>query len=498
MIVAYPLPTTIDEETFGREIKRLELEKPNPVQGTVAGAPKLKSTAPVGGLAQGSGARPGSLHRVFLMRDVRTNESFNFGFAEFWTREDANQALIRVKNSRGFTIGSSEVNLSRIHLGVFLPEDRRVTAEIERESFYPLINPVLRVRYRDTRVFPCQKVINVESPDAVNTAKSVEVANTDQKKLKKRKAEGIPGASASKKAVPMAGQLAIWQRKHDEIHSGGPTKGSSASLSAANQVPVRNSIPTTIKPNANAPIKFSLPGTIGLATSTESANTLDQKPPEKNDTEHMAAGIRPAASESKPISYVDFENLQCYVCKMRYKSAEDLTIHEKSKNHREASADEAKVRAAMPKVRARDARLKKQMDEEAEEEAGTQYRDRAKERRKMFNRPSKQQPSQSKTDTGEGANISVAAPAAAKPVTQSKAVNMMLKQGWTGEGLGAKGDGRTEVIATNAYQERAGLGAEGGLLGDAAQVAAKNTTDERKGYSKMAQDKARDRYSKMD
>lgn len=491
MLVAYPLPEHLDEERFAAEMKRLELEKPNPVQETQVGAPKLKSTAPIGGLVQGYGARPGSLHRVFLMRDVHTRASFKFGFAEFWTPEDANQALIRVQNSRAFLIGSSEVNISRIHLGVFLPEDRGVTPELECESFVPLINPNIRVRYRDTRLFPSQKIVNAESPDAGNTAKPAEATASDQKKPKKRKAEAAAGSASNKRAPAMAGQMAMWQRKHDEIHSGGQTKDKNVPLSAANQIPVGASTTSSVKPNANAPIKFSFSGVSKLGAPPDTPGPHDGAPPERSGTDNDATDDEPP-SESKPISYVDFGKLQCYVCKMQYKSAEDLTKHEKSRNHREASADEARVQAAMPKVRARDARLKMEM----EENSAPQYRDRAKERRQMFNRPAKQQ-SSGKADASDEANKSAAAAAPAKPTVQSKAMNMMLKQGWTGEGLGANGEGRTEVLVTNAYQERAGLGVEGGLLGDASEVAAKNTTKDRKEYSKMAQEKARDRYNQM-
>ncbi|KAF7556758.1 hypothetical protein G7046_g6231 [Stylonectria norvegica] len=53
---------------------------------------------------------------------------------------------------------------------------------------------------------------------------------------------------------------------------------------------------------------------------------------------------------------------------------------------------------------------------------------------------------------------------------------MLAKMGWAaGGGLGANGDGRTKVIETNAYQEGVGLGADGGNLGDAAQLAERKT-----------------------
>lgn len=75
---------------------------------------------------------------------------------------------------------------------------------------------------------------------------------------------------------------------------------------------------------------------------------------------------------------------------------------------------------------------------------------------------------------------------------------MLAKMGWmSGSGLGANGDGRTEVIATNAYQEGAGLGAEGANLGDAAELAEKKTRNTYADYVSTVQDKARERYNRL-
>jgi hypothetical protein len=75
---------------------------------------------------------------------------------------------------------------------------------------------------------------------------------------------------------------------------------------------------------------------------------------------------------------------------------------------------------------------------------------------------------------------------------------MLAKMGWTsGSGLGANNDGRTEAIATNAYQEGVGLGAEGSNLGDAAELAERKTTGSYSDYLTNVQDKARERYNQM-
>lgn len=76
---------------------------------------------------------------------------------------------------------------------------------------------------------------------------------------------------------------------------------------------------------------------------------------------------------------------------------------------------------------------------------------------------------------------------------------MLAKMGWTsGAGLGANGEGRTEAIATQAYQEGVGLGAEGSNLGDAAELADKKTRNSYAEYVNSVQDKARQRYNKLE
>src|SRR5262245_38947675 len=103
------------------DMKRLEREKADRTKTAgEGGAPKLKSTAP-GGDTSSQGAREGSLHRVFLMRDVNTNESFKYGFAEFWTLEDAAAALSKFNMARAFYVAGCAVTISTIHMGVFLP-----------------------------------------------------------------------------------------------------------------------------------------------------------------------------------------------------------------------------------------------------------------------------------------------------------------------------------------------------------------------------------------
>ncbi|KZL66076.1 rna-binding protein [Colletotrichum incanum] len=515
ILVFFPLAPSVNEDVFSAGAGKLQLvQKPAASRGS-GDQPKLKSTAPTGD-ASGYGARPGSLHRTFLMRDQDTNESFNFGFAEFWTLEDALAAMQKFKMMREFTIASKPVTVSTIHLGVFVPELREVTRAIERVSFNPLFNPTLRVKYWEPHVYPSQRVITEAPPGGTSADGSKTDANDETKKSKKRKADGNLPSSSTKKSVPMAGQMAFWQRRHDEIHEGKRVADSAAGNdNGADQRRSEERAPVKISlSGSNAistgPIKISLTGATVSRSPAPTATPPSEAVVESGGPTPVPAsttvgGIPDRASTAEAaVSYVDREKICCLICMMKYKTLDDLNTHEKSRNHKNAMADEEKVKAAKPRLAARDKRMAaKQADEQPKkEESGSQYRDRAKERREVFNQPAKPKvPAQGgkparKDDKSAARPSAEKTPPPAPP--QSKGAGMLAKMGWsTGQGLGAKGDGRTEVIATHAYQEGVGLGAEGGNLGDAAELAQRKTTNSYAEYVNTVQDRARERYNKL-
>ncbi|KAH6686941.1 RNA-binding protein [Plectosphaerella plurivora] len=485
ILVFYPLAPSVTEDVLAVGAAKLELvEKPAAARQAGDG-PKLKSTAPTGDTT-GFGARPGSLHRVFLMRDRYSNESFNFGFAEFWTVNDALAAITKFKKFREFTIASAAVAVSTIHLGVFVPELREVHPGIEALSFNPLFNPAIRVKYWDPHVLPSQKMINEQPPEGTKVEEDGD-DSTDPKKTKKRKADGSLAAGASKKsAVPMAGQMAFWQKRHVELHDG---KGGKQQDGAEASGPPKISMSLG---NKEGPIKIALSSDVAKAISTGASVTPPAGTPDPTSQ---------APSKTPLISYGDKEKVCCLLCMMKYKSLEDLATHERSRNHKTAAEDEEKVKKAKERLAKRGIKIEEAPRQEGDdEEGGPQYRDRAKERRNVYG-PSKRPPNQDSTRKdakgGPPQKPRDPSPPPAAPAP-SKGLAMLAKMGWSsGKGLGANGEGRTEVVETNAYQEGVGLGAEGGKLGDAAELAAKRTTGGYAEYLSSAQDKARERYNKM-
>ncbi|OAA47050.1 D111/G-patch [Metarhizium rileyi] len=474
ILVVYPLASFVTEDMLGKDLRLLE--KSEEPKSLASGPTKLKSTAPGADVSR-YGAKPKSLHRVFLMREVSSGESFKYGFAEFWTLEDAAAAMTKFRMSRSFTVAGCAVTVAPTHMGVFLPEDREITSSIEHLSFSPLFNPSLRVRYRDTHVFPSQLVVTPDPPVDVSlsAAKSADDEQGD-KKQRKRKAEGSVTAPAAKKSVPMAGQMAVWQRKHNELRG-----------AEGGALPNGHTDPAASK--TTAPIKISLSNSTKLgSTSAPPASPSRLSPRESSPNKE--ASPQPAAPDStglKEETYTDRDRLMCLICMRKYKSIDEVDIHEKSRNHKTATQDDDKVKAALLRLATRDKRQK-------QDPQATQYRDRAKERRDIYNQPKRpSQPTKPKTESKKP--LEEAKPAAK---VASKGAGMLAKMGWTtGAGLGANNDGRTEAIATNAYQEGVGLGAEGSNLGDAAELAERKTKGSYSDYLTSVQDKARQRYNQM-
>lgn len=79
------LDSSVTEEVFAKGVTKLYKPASDDSQNTESGSKKPKVASTTGD--SNLGAREGSLRRVLLVRDRRTNESWKFGFAEFATPE---------------------------------------------------------------------------------------------------------------------------------------------------------------------------------------------------------------------------------------------------------------------------------------------------------------------------------------------------------------------------------------------------------------------------
>ncbi|KAK4168647.1 putative RNA-binding protein [Cladorrhinum sp. PSN259] len=445
-VVIRGLDRPVSEEVLAKGIMKLFVENTAPPKESLpTSTNKLKSTAPTNSTV-GLGAKPGSLRRVFLMRERKTNESWRYGFAEFATVEDAMAAVAKFRASTKFTISSKQVFVAFIHTGVFVPAAPTENAEF---TFSPIYNPALRLKYWDDRAYPNIHVVNTDpTPDAPGPEKG---GNDDHNKsgpkgFKKwlKKDKEIPGAVPK---IVMMPQMQMWAKASAQLHGGQPKQNSQvieghspAFLNPATSHEAEDT--PSDGPYAPAPTdqylsyadwdsmccmvcgwkassdqlikECGLPYTRSdlLIFHEGKAHQFyrDPKVKEKAATALAALEKQPRTiirrsprlkSDALPIykSYADFDRLYCVLCRRRFERVETVWLHEQqSELHRRMLADPDNLTRA-------DEVLKKlgkkqhscvptstfyhDWETQLKQSQGAGYRDRALERRQAFNQPKK-------------------------------------------------------------------------------------------------------------
>jgi G-patch domain/RNA recognition motif. (a.k.a. RRM, RBD, or RNP domain) len=397
------------------------------------------------------GAKEGTLLRVLLVRDRRTNESWRFGFAEFATVEDAMAALTRYNSFDKFTIASKPVVVSYVHSGVFVPALNPGAVD-PRFTFAPLINPSMKIAYWDEEAFVSEfKVSESEKESTDQTSKKEDltrgaIESKEVGKSKKRKAEPTAmDISTAKKAAPS--YLQRWTNQHAELHGLEPK-------------------PIDV-PSAEAPIKADT-----KISSESSSAPLTQ-------------------------SYADPNRKCCYLCSRQFKTGAEVNKHERLSNlHQSNLKNEELLTRARAKLEKHGITIQPQLHT-------AEYRDRAKERRKAFgvvNKKGQQiQPSKSSSGTTKPSVFGEDDGEDTNPVpTTSKGASLLGKMGYiAGAGLGATGTGLTTPIAQDVYVAGVGLGAQGGKVGNAVEEAERNTRGNYGDFLAKTREGARERYDRL-
>ncbi|KAI0868297.1 hypothetical protein GGS24DRAFT_506926 [Hypoxylon argillaceum] len=442
-VVVRGLAPSTNETTLAAGVKKLYMSKEDEPKQSSGMPPKLRSTAPIGN-THGLGAKSGSLVRVFMVREKLSEISCNYGFAEFSTLDDARAAVAKYNAHPQFTISSKPVTVAFIHSGVFIPYLHPVQEQDRKFTFAATHNPTLRLSYWNPSVYVSEHLTFDESLYEDKDQKSDHTRQgpdmSTGKESKKRKADKDLTAPTGKKVIAMAPQLQMWANKHAELHR---------SKESADAAPSVEDSPPVTGPNA-----------IG---ATKNLNrTLPS------------------------VSYADLDQMCCLLCRRRFKNEPSLRRHEQMSDMHKANLEDRELIAkATQNLKA------------LGKEPTSNYRDRAKERRLAHNQPNrpKLQLPRKNPPTNKAPDSAKELPA--KPAI-SKGAGLLAKMGWsTGEGLGAEGGGRTDIIETMAYTPGVGLGAEGGKIGDAAQEAARATKNNYADFVSKAKDKARERYGKM-
>ncbi|KAJ9310369.1 hypothetical protein DTO217A2_148 [Paecilomyces variotii] len=428
------LETSVTEELFAKGVAKLYKPPSTTSQGASSSQKKGAKIASTTGDSN-LGAREGSIRRVLLVRDRKTNESWRYGFAEFATVEDAQAALTRYNSFEKFTIASKPILVSYIHAGVFVPV-LNPTPSTDRFTFSPLSNPSMKLAYWDEEGYVTELTVSTAELDT-GRGKSKNDRSTDghskatkdAEKAKKRKAETAASTGAKKLAVPS--HLQFWSNRHAELHGIQKKDGEEKSTGEA---------------LSNPASEVGSPG---------------------------EASAHPAQS------YADLNRNCCYLCMRQFKNSAEVNRHERlSQLHRDNLQDEELKTKAMGKL------MKHGIQQPTPE-----YRDRAKERRQAFGRS--KQPSKAKAPQPKEEEE---APAPAP----SKGAALLSKMGWSaGSGLGAQGTGVTAPIATEVYAQGVGLGAQGSKLGDAAEEANRKTRNKYDEFLERTKETARERYERL-
>ena len=428
------LEGSVSEELLAKGVAKLNKPTSSSNQTDQTPAKKGAKVASTTGDAN-LGAKEGTLRRVLLVRDRRSNDSWRYGFAEYASIEDAQAALIRFNSFDRFTIASKQVLVSYIHAGVFVPV-LNPTPNTERFSFSPAGNASMKLAYWDEDAYVSELAINISKsksrepkpsagpPSEGTNAKSVK----DADKSKKRKAQIETDAAGTKKPAPS--HLQFWSNRHAELH--------------------------------------------GIGT----------KSAKDTDTNSESSSAPPSQS------FADPQKFCCYLCMRQFSNAAEVNRHERlSDLHRQNLQDEAKVAKGNYK-------LAKHNLKHQDVATGPQYRDRAKERRKIYGVVNKKGEQVGGNNTLKSSKASSEDESA--PPVQSKGASLLSKMGYTaGQGLGASGEGMTAPISQNVYAAGVGLGAEGGKLGDAVTEAERNTKGEYSAFLDRTKEGARERYSRL-
>lgn len=320
------LESSVTEELFARGAAKLY--KPSGGNNEAASniskkGSKVASTTGDANL----GAREGSLRRVLLVRDRKTNESWRYGFAEFANVSDAQAAMQRLNSFEKFTISSKPILVSYIHAGVFVPV-MNPTASTDRFTFSPLANAGVKLMYWDDEAYLTELMLSTQEDDPTQDQSKAEKHSSQQdgqvkglketEKPKKRKADTAPNSNAKKMAMPS--HLQFWSNRHAELH--------------------------------------------GIS---------------KDGDEHSAdasGGTATDASAPPTQSFADLNRNCCYLCMRLFKSSANVNRHERlSQLHRDNLQNEEAKARGMSKL------IKHGIVQQTAE-----YRDRARERRQAFGR----------------------------------------------------------------------------------------------------------------
>ncbi|KAF9451221.1 hypothetical protein P691DRAFT_797096 [Macrolepiota fuliginosa MF-IS2] len=452
----------------------------------------------------------GGMKRIVLIKDKVTMASFGFAFVEFIDVQSSSAVLAATMSPQihpnGFRISDRPVAASFAHPYSFQP----VTDFLSRDDACISSSMSLGgvegtwVRYWDENATVA--VLEFQVDEAAQAASAAANDKEKEKEKKKKLKSSVKEGPAAPSALPVSDKPVTLS------FSKGPIK-----LNAATVGPVKpllsmddgsnNELPDSTGESPTNPSKaHQVKKVAPLIASKKTVNNIHKWNQVQEELAHdgdnstiLATSVSTSTVSTKagstPPPETDFEfsdvtSLMCLLCARQFKSLDQLKRHNKesdlhkarhlNKNYRDVNLREV----ARQKIQAR-----KNADQ-------PKYRDRALERRTLFNQPETPLPDggsskPNKKRQSEGPPPPPSPPPAPPNLGEdpSNVGNKLLKMmGWKeGAGLGTEEDGRTEPILTAIYAQGVGLGAaKAKEIGKFAEGYS--------GYVQQAQEAARERY----
>lgn len=370
-----------------------------------------------------------------------------------------------------FSVVTKPVTLGFVHSGVFTPYIGEPSLSTAKFSFPTAANQAVRLSYWDPRGYASEHVVNEQPPPAEQAAapngKAPDSEKTNREKRgKKRKADEDTNQKNAKKTA-MPSHLQTWTNRYAELRG--------------------------VDPGPKAPPRMN--------------DSLVAAPAAASSSGLPGSGVKDAR---QPPSFGSTKDQTCLLCMRKFKNPAELQNHERiSDLHKKNMTDSTARAKAAQKLEDsgvhfdKDALLNYDPGKRDKLREEPRYRDRAQERRQTDQLMTTHEEDASAERAKFSLNITYsnsAKPAGGRaspspPPAQNKGAALLSKMGYNGlSGLGATGnEGRTAPIETNLYAAGVGLGAEGGKVGDAIEVAgASSCGDERAGYNAW-KDRGRER-----
>ncbi|KAJ7046521.1 hypothetical protein C8F04DRAFT_1060772 [Mycena alexandri] len=461
------------------------------------------------------------MKRIILIKDKVTMASFGFAFVEFVDPQSAAAVL-------GATMSP------QIHPSGFRISDRPVAASFAHPySFQPIADLMIRdeacipsslslggeegtlVRYWDESSTIAQLEFQVEQPVQ---PEAVQAKEKEKKKRTKDAEPALRNVPVAPSALPVSDKP-VTLNFSKGLGRAGPVPVKAVSLGFSMDDGTADSpTETEADDRTKAPTGKKVAPLIASKKTVNNINKWNQvqeeltndtsvvlppaalapskKPGPSSAPKSVTAPVVAAPTETLPVEedfeFSDVGALTCLLCARQFKTTDQLKRHNKESDLHKKNFKDPNLRdVARQKLAARQA-SSSTLDQ-------PKYRDRASERRVLFNQPDAPVPEKEVGKVGGNKRQAEGPPPPPSPPTppvnpgqdDNNVGNKLLKMmGWTeGSGLGTSGEGRVDPISTAVYAQGVGLGASKGK--DIAKYTESSTS-----YVHLAKDAARERYGK--